>query len=114
MDRLRKHKKFLKQLLIQKKKKITLAPKEVGKFNDQQICVICELVKNLIHNPSLKLGEKERSLLGGHKQQIRQLIDRRVKKSKKRRILQKGAGVLLPLIVGLIAPIISHLIGLNK
>jgi hypothetical protein len=113
MDQLRKHRKFLKHL-IEQKKNTTLTSREVGKFSDQQLCVICELVKNLIHNPSLKLGEKERSLLGAHEKQIRQLIDRRVKKTKKRRILQKGAGVLLPIIVGLIAPIISHLIGLNK
>jgi hypothetical protein len=107
MDRIRKHRGFLKRLLQQRD---NIAAKEVSKISDPQLCVICELVKNLIHNPALKLGERERKLLEKHEKEIRALIDRRVPKRKKRKILQKGAGVLLPIILGLIAPIISHFI----
>jgi hypothetical protein len=107
MDRISKHRGFLRRLLQQKD---NIEAKEVAKISDQQLCVICELVKNLVHNPALKLGERERELLEKHEKQIRELINRRVPKKKKRKILQKGAGVLLPLILGLIAPIISRII----
>jgi hypothetical protein len=85
--------------------------KEVVKqSSDAELCAVCELVKNLIHNPALNVGEREREQLKQHKKQIRALIDRRVPKRKKRRILQRGGNVLLPLIIGLVGPLISRLI----
>jgi hypothetical protein len=84
--------------------------REVKQASDSELCAICELVKNLIHNPALNLGERERELLKKHKKQLRTLIDRHIPKGRKRSILQRGGNLLLPLIISLVGPLISRLI----
>ena len=112
MERLRKHRKFLQNLLLHRAHKRKVK-RSLEKANSGEVCVICEVVKNLVHNPQIakQLSEKQRKQLHKHKRQIRKLIDRQVSGKKKRNILQSGAGgVLLPLILGIVAPIISRLL----
>jgi hypothetical protein len=106
MDRIRKHRQFLRSLVDKRNNPI----KAVKQASDPELCAICELVKNIIHNPTLKVGDQERELLRKHKKQLRALINRHVPKGKKRSILQRGGNVLLPLIISLIGPLISRLI----
>jgi hypothetical protein len=106
MERLRKHRQFLRRLLDKRNN----PKREVKQATDSELCAICELVKNLVHNPALNVGEQERQLLKQYEKQIRLLINRHVLKKKKRSILQRGGNVLLPLIISLVGPLISRLI----
>ena len=77
-----------------------------------ELCVICEIVKNLVKNKEFAqhLSPEQRVKLKKYRKQIERLIDRRVPSEKKRGILQRGAGILVPLILGIVAPILSRLI----
>ena len=77
-----------------------------------ELCVICEIVKNLLRNREFAqhLTAEQRAELKKHRKQLEQLIDRRVGREEKRGILQRGTGLLVPLILGIVAPILSRLI----
>ena len=112
MDRLRKHRKFLQNLLLHRehKDKVKKSVKEASKG---ELCVICEVIKNLVHNREIgeQLSEEQREQLRKHRKQIQKLINHQVSSKKKKGILQRGAGGFhLPLILAIAAPIISHLI----
>jgi hypothetical protein len=88
---------------------------EIARASDAELCAVFELIKNLVHNESLQLqlSAGQRRLLKRHRNQLRQLIDRKVPKGKKRRLLllQKGGGAFLPAVLGLLAPLIGKLLG---
>jgi len=111
MERIRKHRDFL-QRLVRLGKDRRKRSREVGRASQGELCAVCELVKNLLHNPHLniQLDEQQRKVLRRHRRALKELISRRVSGDRKRRILQRGAGgFLLPLVLGLVGPIVSKL-----
>lgn len=111
MERLKKHKKFVQNLLSNNQ---VNNKKDISKATRGEICTICEIVKNLLQNQQLNvnLNQEEKKLLNEHRKHLEELISRKVTLKRKKRILQKGAGLFLPLIITLMGPILSKL--LNK
>ena len=77
-----------------------------------ELCAVCEIVKNLLRNPTLRLKLKpaQRRILRRNREHLEKLIGREVSVDKKRRLLQRG-GFLLPLIATLAVPILSRIFG---
>jgi len=83
------------------------------------LCTICEVVKNVVHNPNTHhqsggggggiLTASTKAELQRHRKAIRDLINRKTPHSRKKRILLKGRGVL-PLILALAGPILGKLL----
>jgi RNA polymerase-interacting CarD/CdnL/TRCF family regulator len=111
MERVRKHRKFL-QHLISNGDLVRQNEKSIRGANRGEICTICELVKNLLKNPSLKLNlsGEEKQLLLEHRELLEELINRRIPLKRKKRILQRGAGILIPLVLTLMGPILNKLL----
>jgi hypothetical protein len=110
MERIRKHRTFLQQLI--RGKRPAQRTQLIRQASNAQLCVVCELVKNLLHNGELniKLTDRQRRQLRKHRTELEALIDRKVPSKSKRKILQKGRGFLLPLLLGLVGPVVSRLI----
>ena len=112
MERIRKHRNFLRRL-VHFRSNSQRRNQEVAKANRAELCAVCELVKNLIHNPSLniKLNEEQKASLKRHQKLLKKLINRQIDSERKRKILQKGAGgFLLPLVLSLVGPVVSKLL----
>lgn len=109
MYRIKKHKNFIKYITSANRKQRQNSIKEASKA---EICSICEIVKNIVHNKhlNLKLSPKQKRELFAHKKEIKNLIDKHIPLTRKRRILQKGAGFFLPLILSLAGPILGKLL----
>ena len=112
MDRIVKNKEFLARLQHVKSNK-KQRNSQLQHATAGEVCSICELVKNLLHNPSLqvKLNSRQRTILRKHQRSLKSLINRSVSQGKKKKILQTGGGgFLLPLILGLVGPAINKLL----
>src|SRR6266850_1087958 len=108
MERLRKHKLFLNKFVNSKQKQKTIKEASRG-----EICTVCEVIKNIVHNPTLKLNPspKQQATLRKNSKKLKTLIDKRVNTTKKRDLLlQRGSGIILPLIAALAGPILSKLL----
>jgi hypothetical protein len=110
MKRLRKHSEFIRRLLQLSDNKSGRV-KHIKQATGGEICTVCEIVKNLLRNPSLKLhlSSSERRTLRNFRQHLETLIDRRVPLDRKRKILHHGRGFIIPLIASLAGPILSKL-----
>ncbi|HUR98251.1 MAG TPA: hypothetical protein VMZ26_09335 [Pyrinomonadaceae bacterium] len=111
---MRKNSAFLSEFLsasTSKRKQLAL----LRRSTTSQLCTVCEIVKNLLHNPTLnlKLDERQLRALKSRRAKLRKLADRRTSHDEKRRILQSGRGVLLPLLASIAAPLIARLFGVN-
>ena len=86
--------------------------KDIKAASSGEICTVCEVVKNLVRNPQLKVKPTpvQQSLLRKNAGNIRRLIDRSVPIKKKKEILQKGEGIIIPLIAALAGPILNKLL----
>ncbi len=121
---MRKHRKFVEKLLllprrqsggrgnnnkIQKRDRV----RQIREANNSQLCAVCEIVKNLLRNPTLgiELDPTQRNLLRRNRRQLERLISQRSSSDEKRKILQRGGGFLLPLIAALAAPVLSKIFG---
>jgi neutral trehalase len=104
------HKNFLKQLLL--KDNGANSSKRIKAASRGEICSFCEVVKNVVHNPSLGIQPTPRlkQELQTHSKDIRKLISRSVKLQEKKRILQKGKGFIIPLIAALAGPILNKIL----
>lgn len=111
MNRVQRHRRFIGDLFRSKSRANQL--RQVRKSSDPQLCAVCEIVKNVLHNPALnlRLSTDQKLALHRYRKRLRELIDRRVPKERKRRILQSGRGFLLPLLASLAAPIVSKIFG---
>ena len=112
MERIHKHRNFLR-LLVHFRSDRRRRNQEVVKASRAEICAVCELVKNLLHNPTLniKLDNTQKTALKRHQKLLKKLINRQVDSEHKRKILQKGAGAfLLPLVLSLVGPVVSKLL----
>ena len=112
MDRIRKHRIFLRRLLRHRSNR-SRRNKDIEGATKSEVCAICEIVKNLVHNEHLNIHPSDRSqrLLKKHRRLVEKLIARKVNSDSKRRILQKGAGgFLLPLLLGLVGPVVNRLL----
>jgi|SRR6185437_75672 len=112
MERLRKHRDFLRRLFTARKlgRQRNIV---ISRANNAEVCAVCELIKNLLHNPTLhiRLSAVQKKELKRHRRLLEALIKRATPSEKKRRILQKGAGgILLPLVLGLVAPLVTRLL----
>ena len=107
MERIRKHSSFLNKLVKSKQKR-----KSIREASKGEICTVCEVVMNIVHNPSLNLKPtpRERQVLNNNISALRKLIDKRTPVHKKKEILQKGSGVIIPLIAALAGPILNRLL----
>jgi hypothetical protein len=121
MNRISKHKTFLIRLLNssrQQQQQQDGKGKDVGKLikgaTQGEICSVCEVVKNLIHNPLLNIKPtvEQQMLLRKNARAIRKLTDKNLDFEKKRKILvqQKGRGFIIPLITALAGPILNRLL----
>jgi RNA polymerase-interacting CarD/CdnL/TRCF family regulator len=117
MERLRKHKKFLHNILKDSSDKKELR-KSINKADKGEICTICEIVKNLLENKKLniQLTEQERKILTEHQKQLKKLVNRNIPYERKKRLLllQKGGGVFLPIVLALMGPVLQKLISAIK
>jgi predicted nucleic-acid-binding protein len=111
MERIKKHKDFLKQLFESKDNKRERV-RQIKNAKKSEICTICEIVKNLLHNPSLsiKLTPEQRHTLKLFSKNLRALVDRKVSIERKKNILHRGRGFLLPIIASLVGPVLSKLL----
>jgi len=111
MGRLTQHRAFVKALL-RSKDNSKLTSKHIKKATSAEICTVCEIIKNFLQNPNLQINltQKQKNLLKKHRRQLNRLLDRQIPVGKKRRILQTGKGVVLPLILGLVAPILNKIL----
>jgi hypothetical protein len=139
MERVKKHRNFLHRLLRVKGDRHQ-RDQHIQQANTAEICTICEVVKNLLRNPTLNVQPTplQRQILKAHKREIGELIDRSVPVERKRHILLRrrrqqkqggsqqktsrrgGAGAkqqcgkgfpLLPLLISLAAPVLQRVIG---
>lgn len=116
MDRVRKHAPYIRRLFKEPAKKRRLL---INRASKGEICSVCEIVKNVVHNPALnlKLVERKKQALRSHRKAIQNLISRRVPTERKRKILQSGKGgplALIPLIASVAGPIISSLLNRSR
>jgi hypothetical protein len=85
----------------------------VRKATGGEICAICEVVKNVRHNPQIpvRLTERQRETLRSNRSRLDKLIQRTSSAQQKKKILlqQSGRGVLLPVIAALLPPILERL-----
>ena len=112
MDRIRKHYGFLRRLVKYRADR-RRRNRELEQANRGELCALCEVIKNLLHNPSLqiRLSRRQRERLRRHRKLLQKLLDRQVNGDEKRHLLQRGAGgFLLPLILGLVGPVVSKLL----
>jgi RNA polymerase-interacting CarD/CdnL/TRCF family regulator len=108
--RLQKHREFIKRLLRLKDNEAERV-EHIRRARSGEICTVCEIVKNLLRNPSLRLQltDSQRRTLKQFRKQLNDLIDRRVPTERKRKILQRGRGFIIPLIASLAGPVLSKL-----
>jgi hypothetical protein len=110
-NRVLKHKHFLRQLF--KNRQVKKRSKILQTAKRGEICAICEVIKNILHNPNLHLKPSVRQInkLKRSRQIIDQILNREVPFERKRKILQSGrGGFLIPLVISLIGPLLSKLI----
>lgn len=112
--RIRKNSAFISAFLranTTKRKQLAL----VRQASKSQLCSVCEIVKNLLYNPSLnvRLDEHQLRALKSRRVKLRRLADRATSHDEKRRLLQSGRGVILPLLASIAAPFIGRLFGIK-
>lgn len=77
--------------------------------NDRFVQTVCEVCLNLLKgNVPVKKPQKQK--LHRHRNIIRRLAQKVKNLKNKKKILQKGSGVFLPLLFSVIAPILTKLI----
>lgn len=78
----------------------------IKKASNAQLISVCELNKNILAG-TLPVSKKVKSKLCKYKRIIRKLVSRRVPIREKRQLLQKGGLPILPLVLGVLGPLIG-------
>ena len=79
-------------------------------LDDSLLICLCECSLNIL-NGNIPLLPKQKEQLAKHKECLRQLIDKKISKKKKKEILQDGG--FLGLVLGPIVSVLSGLLGGN-
>lgn len=109
MSSAQRNKDFISLMLKHKK-----TPGEIKKLleiaNRGEIEACCEVYLNALKG-NIPLSPKIAGLLHKHKRNCEELISKKTRLSKKRKILKNQAGGFLPALLGLAAPLLSSVVG---
>lgn len=84
----------------------------INEANPDFLNCICECAKNIL-NGNVPLNSKQTNKLEKHKHHLRTLINKRLTKDRKKKILQRGGflpALLAPIAASLVGPLVKSLV----